>query len=127
MKKLLLQKSCLKTSYFSHSDVLATINKGPHKNICKRTKFSYANGAVYEGESCGGFRDGYGKMKWPDMCFYEGNWSFGYPFGYGKLIYTDQDYYEGKWINPYSHGSQSISSTQSFDLSNNISDGYSNF
>jgi hypothetical protein len=123
-----LKTTCLKTAYFSHIDVLSTLNKGYFKNLRKRAHFTYDNGAFYEGDARGGFRDGYGKMKWADLCSYEGNWSFGYPFGYGKFIYLDKEPYEGKWSNPFPCGTQSItSSTQSFELNVNTSDGYSNF
>lgn len=122
-----LKNLSLGSSYFPCSDIFHTISKAFYCNSRKKKKFNYPNGAIYNGETKGGFRDGYGKMTWQDQCFYEGNWSFGYPSGYGKFVFNDKESYEGKWINPFSHPRQSItSSTKSLDSYTDYGDGYGN-
>ena len=123
----LLKSASLSSSYFTSSDVLQTISKRFYTNSRKKRKILYKNAGIYEGETKGGFRDGYGKMIWVDGCSYVGNWGFGYPEGYGKFIFSDKEAYEGKWINPFPYGKQSFSSsTKSFDGNNTVyHDGYS--
>lgn len=128
-KKMLaaLKSTSLSSSFFPFSDVKFTISRKPLTLYKKKQKFLYPNGGIYQGETRGGFRNGYGKMHWPNGSFYEGNWSFGYPSGYGKFVYVNGDLYEGKWINPFPSSKQSISSsTKSFDESFAYDDGYCN-
>ena len=52
----------------------------------KKQPYQYKNGSVYEGEWKGGFRDGIGKMEWPDGASYEGDWSLGFAHGHGVFL-----------------------------------------
>jgi len=45
----------------------------------------------------GGFRHGYGTMKWKDGAIYTGEWSYGMPSSKGKFKYPNGDLYEGAW------------------------------
>lgn len=38
----------------------------------KITEFHFPNGALYQGEYCGGRRHGWGKQTFPDGSYYEG-------------------------------------------------------
>ena len=122
---LKLKNSSLNSLYFAASDVKFTITKRFFTNNRKKRVINYQNGGIYEGETRGGFRDGYGKISWPDRSCYQGNWSFGYPSGYGKFVFLGKDTFEGNWINPFPYSKQSISSsTKSFDDGPVCSDGY---
>ena len=92
----------------------------------KSDKFSYASGASYTGEWLGGFRDGYGTMKWPDGAYYQGSWSYGYPFGFGKFTHIDGEVYSGEWKSPYASSRLQYSGSPKSleEISKKIADGY---
>lgn len=51
----------------------------------KRAPYTYKSGAMYDGEWKGGFRHGFGKMRWKDGAEYIGQWRFGEPSIKGKF------------------------------------------
>jgi MORN repeat len=117
-------------SYFSRPEILETLSKkvGMAQFRQKKKPYSYASGAVYTGQWCGGFRDGFGTMKWPDGASYEGNWSYSRPYGFGTFSHVDGDVYEGEWKIVF------VSPKDTFGSGGNlnrwkdmVSDGYRNF
>ena len=68
--------NCDVSQYFKKEEAQETLTSDkydPDAAIETRT-YTYATGAVYEGEWKGGLRHGNGKMKWSDGCQYEGEW-----------------------------------------------------
>ncbi|CAG9325412.1 unnamed protein product [Blepharisma stoltei] len=90
-------------SYFSKEEILETLSKTRNASAIreKRRLFRHKSGAAYIGEWCGGFKDGYGRMEWPDGAKYEGNFSYSKPHGYGKFVHIDGEVYEGEWKRSY--------------------------
>jgi hypothetical protein len=65
----------------------------------RKEQVEYSSGATYDGEWIGGFRHGYGTMKWTDSAKYEGYWEFGCAQGQGIFNYPSGDVYDGEWYN----------------------------
>ncbi|CDW79131.1 UNKNOWN [Stylonychia lemnae] len=85
-----------------------TINK---KNQTK-PPYKYKNGAIYVGQWKGGFRDGKGRMDWPDGASYDGEWVLGYAQGLG--IFSDElgNTYVGQFIMSMAHGRGEYTNTE---------------
>lgn len=92
--------------YLKPEEARETLSNKPleSKRVPKPVAHQYSNGATYKGEWRGGFRDGKGKMTWPDGASYEGDWELGKANGKGKFIHTDGDMYEGEWRNDRAFG-----------------------
>ncbi|CAG9320037.1 unnamed protein product [Blepharisma stoltei] len=114
--------------YFSTEEIHQTLSSALlSDNPEVRPKYTYPSGSTYEGSWLGGFRHGYGVMKWYDGCRYEGYWDFSYAFGEGKFTHTDNDIFEGPWKCPYETGRQPFSSnSRSFleSIQKGKKDGY---
>lgn len=65
--------------------------------------YKYKNNSVYEGQWKGGFRDGKGKMEWPDGATYTGDWILGYAHGKGTFIDVVGNIYEGEFYMNMAH------------------------
>ena len=68
--------NCDVSKYFKKEEAQETLTSekyDPDAAIETRS-YTYATGAVYDGEWMGGLRHGKGKMKWSDGCQYEGEW-----------------------------------------------------
>lgn len=84
-------------SYFGEEERRETLSEAPLETIRESKTFLYRSGGSYNGEWLGGFRDGYGRMKWPDGTSYEGHWSYGIAFGEGMFRHVDGEEFEGMW------------------------------
>ncbi len=69
-----------------------------------RPPYRYKTGAVYTGQWKGGFRSGYGEIKWPDGATYKGGWKDNRAHGRGKFVHVDGDVYEGEWAYDKANG-----------------------
>ncbi|KRX08746.1 Protein kinase-like domain [Pseudocohnilembus persalinus] len=59
---------------------------------------NYQNGSRYTGELFQGFRNGIGKLVFPDQGYYEGQWKMDKMHGQGTLYYKeDVKAYQGQW------------------------------
>jgi len=67
---------------------LGTIRQAPG---IKKAVYNYKNRGIYDGEWFGGFRHGYGTMKWNDGSTYRGQWSFGKASGKGVFSFPNGD------------------------------------
>jgi hypothetical protein len=84
-------------SYFSSAEVRETLSPYEGPKYRETLTFMYKQGGSYTGEWFGGFRDGHGRMEWPDGAYYEGNWSYSRPAGEGRFRHVDGEEYEGPW------------------------------
>jgi hypothetical protein len=114
-------------NYFAKAEISEPLSRkiGPPEFRQKKQPFRYTTGAVYSGQWRGGFRDGVGKMEWPDGARYEGSWSYSRPHGFGTFVHVDGDVYEGEWK------TWNVSPKDTFGTGNNlgrwkdmVSDGY---
>ena len=92
-----------KRKYFTEQEFWESLNSSQLFNIRSPPPqlpqiFTYSNGAIYQGLMRGGFRDGFGLMRWPDGASYEGDWVYGRAQGHGTFIHTIGDTYSGQWI-----------------------------
>mmetsp|Transcript_28732 Transcript_28732/g.51130 ORF Transcript_28732/g.51130 Transcript_28732/m.51130 type:complete len:423 (+) Transcript_28732:41-1309(+) len=83
--------------YFSSAERKETLRNRPLALFRDSKTVLYKAGGSYTGELLGGFRDGYGRMKWPDGAIYEGYWSYGIPHGEGIFKHVDGEEFEGNW------------------------------
>jgi len=65
----------------------------PSLERVRREPYTFRSGAIYIGEWKGNFRDGYGKMTWPNGTEYKGNWSRNRASGIGDLNNYVEKYY----------------------------------
>ena len=63
-----------------------------------RPPYTYKSGAVYTGKWQGGFRSGYGEIKWSDGAVYKGEWSFNHAHGKGIFLHADGERDQGGGI-----------------------------
>ena len=88
--------------YWSTSELRETLSTATLATKQKSLpKFTYSHGGQYKGDWLGGFRHGYGVMKWPDDSSYEGMWDYGLPKGMGTFRLHTGETYQGKWTAPY--------------------------
>lgn len=55
---------------------------------------------IYDGDFVTGYKDGQGKMTWPNNDVYEGHWTKDQMTGNGKFI-SETATYEGDWENNF--------------------------
>lgn len=67
-------------------------------------KYTYDDGAVYEGQWAQGVRDGHGRHVEADGCTYDGQWRHDTAYGEGTLVHVDGDTYIGQWLSNSKHG-----------------------
>ena len=89
----------VKRKYFTQAEFWETLTKKKKYKPDRQRKYKEytykCSGAVYKGEWKGGFRDGYGYIKWPDGAQYNGEWLDNRAHGYGKFIHAIGDIYDG--------------------------------
>lgn len=96
--KNVLKKLSENQLYFTSDELFETLSRNAYKDLIKHnTEFRYQTGAVYSGEWLGGFRNGFGKMTWPDGTYYEGMWSFGFAEGEGFYLNANGTYMRGEF------------------------------
>eukprot|EP00347_Sterkiella_histriomuscorum_P016694 403352213 len=105
------------TKYFTKEELFETLSNKKKLNLTtarNQTKppHKYRNGAIYVGQWKGGFRDGKGRMEWPDGASYEGDWELGYANGQG--IFSDEfgNVYEGQFYMSMAHGHGTYTNTE---------------
>ena len=106
----------MNSRYFTREEQFETLSKtkslkdtGPEALIQK--SYTYRNGAVYTGQWLGNFRNGRGRMEWPDSASYEGSWEWGYASGRGVFIDSVGNKYEGDFKNSMAHGRGTYTNT----------------
>lgn len=107
----------MKRKYFTLGEFWETISQKKlynpkQKRIKKTFKYQQTN-AEYEGEWLGGFRDGYGIMRWSDGASYEGDWIDNRAHGFGKFVHAIGDVYEGQWYRDKANGKGTYKSLHS--------------
>ncbi|KAJ4791399.1 Phosphatidylinositol-4-phosphate 5-kinase family protein [Rhynchospora pubera] len=65
--------------------------------ITGKGQIVWQSGAVYEGEVVGGFLEGSGTLKGVDGSIYDGSWHMRKYYGMGMKTYPNSDVYEGNW------------------------------
>jgi hypothetical protein len=76
----------MSSKYFTKDEAKETVSSkkyDPKARRERRAPYTYNSGAVYEGEWLGGFRDGQGRMTWPDGAQYIGEWKMNKACGKG--------------------------------------------
>lgn len=80
-------------------------------------RYTYADGAVYEGEWRGKLRDGQGNWTRPDGTRYYGEWKNDKPEGWGILVKPDGSRHAGLWRAGKRHGSGIYTAADGIKLS----------
>ncbi|CDW80566.1 UNKNOWN [Stylonychia lemnae] len=101
LKSVVKIQAKVKRKYFTQMEFWETLTR-KKKYIANRERkyleYTYkCSGALYKGEWKGGFRDGYGIIRWPDGAQYDGEWQDNRAHGYGKFVHAIGDIYEGQW------------------------------
>ena len=74
-------------------------------NTWKSGKFTWADGAAYEGSFTNEKRNGRGTLTYADGSRYEGYWKDNEEHGQGKMYWSSQDKtYDGNWVNGVREG-----------------------
>ena len=98
----------MKKKYFLEDEFWETLSKTKiydQKAKLEKREYTYkCSGAKYSGEWKGGFRHGYGVMKWPDNAVYEGEWNLGRAANLGKFTHIKGEIYDGIWYNDKAQG-----------------------
>lgn len=98
--------------YFAREELFETVSRVKVLSTVTKVKsYTYKNGAVYEGEWLGGFRNGKGKITWSDGATYEGNWQLGYAHGKGTFMDCLGNRYEGNFVLSMAHGHGTYTNT----------------
>ena len=94
--------------YFSREEVYETLRDyvqyDPNQRRTGALKYTYQNKGVYFGQWKGGFRDGWGIMKWKDGSNYKGQWVLGWAHGQGEFHDKLGNVYEGPFYMSMAHG-----------------------
>ena len=69
-----------------------------------RGKFTFADGAVYEGDWLHGLRHGVGEFKYKDGSVYKGQWQHDLKHGQGKFWFSNGDITLGVWTHDRLNG-----------------------
>lgn len=94
--KVVLAKIRETQAYFTSEEAYETVTNSLFRESSSYSAtYTYKSGAIYTGEWQGGFRHGFGKMRWQDGTLYEGFWNLGSAEGEGKLTYTNGNYMKG--------------------------------
>jgi len=73
-------------------------------SLSNKSKITYDDGSVYEGDLINGNPHGKGKITFADGNMYEGDWVNGKRHGKGKSAFTNGDKYEGDYANDQRNG-----------------------
>ena len=92
--------------YFQREETFETLKLQPMARFrsSEVREYRYRNGAVYQGQWRGNFRDGKGRMEWSDGAFYEGTWELGYASGQGVFVDCLGNRYVGGFQMSMAHG-----------------------
>ena len=103
--------------YFTRDELFETLSNtkglpksGEQVQLVERQHI-YKNGATYQGQWFGNFRNGKGRMEWSDSASYTGDWELGYASGKG--IFTDclGNRYIGEFRLSMAHGKGTYTNT----------------
>ncbi len=96
---MMVQVARGKRKYFTDEEFRETLRKNtiyyPNAKLEIKDYHYKCTNSTYNGEWRGGFRQGYGVMKWPDGAMYEGTFDFGRANGQGKFTHLKGEIYEG--------------------------------
>ena len=67
-------------------------------------KYTWKNGAIYEGEYDHGVKSGLGSYRYPNGTVYRGSWKNGHKSGPGTVTYTNGDSFSGMFADDMKNG-----------------------
>ena len=67
-------------------------------------KYTWKNGAIFEGHYDHGIKNGLGSYQYPNGTLYRGSWKNGHKSGPGRVQYTNGDFFEGLFADDMKNG-----------------------